>query len=144
VYLVDDVARRYGRVVVGSINSYMRVSDEALLAEIVRAKKTSKLGLRAIAPTVAVSTLLSAKLMKGLREAGFLPVEEGPDGVVISAAPLSSRAGMRIDWNSRGRNQSTAIWDVALTDSVASAASLESFGSKIVNAVQKLSATKPS
>jgi Helicase conserved C-terminal domain len=144
VYLVDDVARRYGRVVVGSINSYVRVSDEVLLAEIVRAKKTSKLGLRGIAPTVAVSTLLAPKLMKGLRDAGFLPVEEGPDGVVISAAPLSSRAGMRIDWNSRGRNQSTAIWDAALTDSVAAAASLESFGAKIVNAVQKLSATKPS
>jgi Helicase conserved C-terminal domain len=143
VYLVDDVARRYGRVVVGAMNSYVRVSDEALLAEIVRAKKTSKLGLRSIAPTVAVSTLLPAKLVKGLRDAGFLPVEEGPDGVVISGASLASRAGMRIDWNSRNRNQSTAIWDAALTD-VAAAASLDSFGSKIVNAVQKLSATKPS
>jgi Helicase conserved C-terminal domain len=143
VYLVDDVARRYGRVVVGAMNSYVRVSDEALLAEIVRAKKTSKLGLRSIAPTVAVSALLPTKLVKGLRDAGFLPVEEGPDGVLISGASLASRAGMRIDWNSRGRNQSTAIWEAALTD-VAAAASLDSFGSKIVNAVQKLSATKPS
>jgi hypothetical protein len=143
LYLVDDVARRYGQVVIGAISSYVRVSEEALLAEIVRAKKTTKLGLREIAPTVAVSALPSLKLMKGLREAGFLPVEEGVDGVVISAASTLSRAGVRVDWNSRGRHQSTAIWDAALADNAA-AASLESFGPKIVNAVQKLSATKPS
>jgi hypothetical protein len=83
-YLVDDVARRYGSVRIGSATSYVRVEDAALLAELVRSKKLTKCKFRLLAPTVAVSPLVSAKVLSALRDAGFLPVEEGPDGVVLA------------------------------------------------------------
>jgi Helicase conserved C-terminal domain len=83
-YLVDDVARRYGSVRIGAATSYVRVEDVALLAELVRSKKLAKCKFRLIAPTVAVSPLVSAKILSALRDAGFLPVEEGPDGVVLA------------------------------------------------------------
>lgn len=140
LYLIDDVARRYGRVVVGSMHTYVRVSDEALLVEIVRAKKTSKLGLRQIAPTVAITMVAAAKLMKGLRDAGFLPVEEGTDGVLISGPVTGLRADTRLSWGNRRRDQSEAIWRAALTDS-SLAPSLDGFGPKIVSAVQRLRST---
>jgi Helicase conserved C-terminal domain len=83
-YLIDDVARRYGSVRAGSATSYVHVQDVALLAELVRAKKTQKAKLRLIAPTVAVSPLPLAKVIAALRDAGYLPVEEGSDGLVIA------------------------------------------------------------
>ncbi len=137
LYLVDDVARRYGRAVVGSMHTYLRVSDEALLAEIVRTKKVSKLGLRQIAPTVAVTMLAAAKLMKGLREAGFLPVEEGSDGVIVSGAAQNVRADTRMSWGHRGRHQSEAIWRAAMNDASANP-TLDGFSPKIVSVVHRL------
>jgi Helicase conserved C-terminal domain len=83
-YLVDDVARRYGSVRIGAATSYVRVEDAALLAELVRSKKLAKCKFRLLAPTVAVSPLVSAKVLSALREAGFLPVEEGADGLVVA------------------------------------------------------------
>ncbi len=139
LYLIDDVARRYGQIVVGTMHTYVRASEEVLLAEIVRAKKTSKLGLRQIAPTVAVSMLPASKLMKGLREAGFLPVEEGTDGVTVVGPITAVRADTRLSWGNRRRDQSESIWQAALSDS-STAPSLGGFGPKIVSAVQRLRA----
>ena len=85
-YLVDDVARRYGSLRTGTAVSYVRSDDPALIADLLRAKKTGKLKLRQIAPTVVVSSLTMPKLLAGLREAGFLPVEEDGSGAVIEAA----------------------------------------------------------
>ncbi len=86
-YLIDDVARRYGSVRVGSALAYIRVDDPVVMAEMVRAKKVAKLNLRQLAPTVAVSELAPAKIVKGLRDAGFLPVEEGDNGIVVRREP---------------------------------------------------------
>lgn len=86
-YLIDDVARRYGSARVGSALAYIRVDDPVLMAEMVRSKKVAKLKLRQLAPTVAVSELTPAKIVKGLRDAGFLPVEEGDDGIVARREP---------------------------------------------------------
>ncbi len=83
-YLVDDVARRYGSVRIGSATSYVRVEDAALLAELVRSKKLTKCKFQLLAPTVAVSPLSAGKVLSALRDAGFLPVEEGADGLVVS------------------------------------------------------------
>ena len=108
-YLIDDVARRYGSARVGSALAYIRVDDPVLMAELTRAKKVAKLKLRQLAPTVAVSEFPAAKLMKGLRDAGFLPVEEGNDGVVIrneyQAAPTPHRTQ-----NGRKSFASVSIW----------------------------------
>lgn len=110
-YLIDDVARRYGSVRVGSALAYLRVDDPVVMAELVRAKKVAKLKLQQLAPTVAVSGLAPAKIVKGLREAGFLPVEEGENGVIVRkvdgsvAVPLRSR-------NRRESSASASLWQM--------------------------------
>ena len=114
-YLIDDVGRRYGSVRVGAAMSYVRSDDPVGLAEILRSKKTAKLKLQQLAPTVAVSMLAPAKIVKGLREAGFLPVEEGDQGVVIR--PTASTVGSAYRPRSRSSDnaKSKAIWETLRT-----------------------------
>lgn len=82
-YLIDDVARRHGRLRGGACASFLRCDDETLLAEVLAGPAATALGLRAIAPTVVVSDLPLGDVMAGLREHGFTPAAEGPDGRVI-------------------------------------------------------------
>ncbi|MBZ4320166.1 helicase-associated domain-containing protein, partial [Streptomyces huiliensis] len=49
VYLVEDVARRHGRLRVGAASSYLRCDDEALLAEILADRRSAALRLRRLA-----------------------------------------------------------------------------------------------
>jgi DNA-binding IscR family transcriptional regulator len=90
-YLVEDLGRRHGRVRVGSATCYVRCDDAALLAEVVRARKTSRLHLRSLAPTVAVADIEPATLVAVLRQAGYLAAPEGPDGSLVLAAPPARR-----------------------------------------------------
>src|SRR5699024_9134553 len=53
------------------------------LSEVLAKPGTEELHLRRIAPTVLVSQLPLADVVDGLREAGFTPVAEGPDGNVL-------------------------------------------------------------
>ncbi|MGA8993523.1 MAG: helicase-associated domain-containing protein, partial [Nocardioidaceae bacterium] len=53
-YLVDDVARRFGTVRVGAVESFLRSDDEAALSELVLDPRAAGLRLRRIAPTVVV------------------------------------------------------------------------------------------
>ena len=108
-YLIDDVGRRYGSVRVGSALAYVRVDDPAVMAELVRAKKVGKLRLRQLAPTVAVSTLAPVKVVKALREAGFLPVEEGENGVVVKQQAVALSGGGRTR-NRQDSAKSAAVW----------------------------------
>ncbi len=87
-YLVDDVARRHGGLRIGTCTSYIRSDDQALLAEVFRQRKLAKAELQQLAPTVLISSLPTKKLLQQLREAGFLPVEEGPGGVVLGRTPV--------------------------------------------------------
>ncbi len=86
-YLVDDVARRHGRLRVGPAASYLRCDDTAVLSEVVASRRTQALGLRRVAPTVVISSMPMPKLLEGLRAAGFSPVGEGPDGRVVLSRP---------------------------------------------------------
>ncbi|WP_207387515.1 helicase-associated domain-containing protein, partial [Protofrankia symbiont of Coriaria myrtifolia] len=86
-YLVDDVARRHGRLRAGPAASYLRCDDTAVLSEVVASRRTQALGLRRIAPTVVICSLPMPKLLDGLRAAGFSPVGEGPDGRVVLSRP---------------------------------------------------------
>lgn len=86
-YLIEDVARRHGMLRIGSAASYVRCDDPALLVQVVRTKKAAKCKLRVVAPTVAVSSLTPVKLIAGLRDAGFLPVQENTDGEVVIREP---------------------------------------------------------
>ncbi|HWG94894.1 MAG TPA: helicase-associated domain-containing protein [Mycobacteriales bacterium] len=94
-YLVDDVARRHGRLRAGVAGSYLRCDDEALLSEVLAAKKVAALGLRRIAPTVAVSTQETGEVLAALRAAGYAPAAEAPDGALLVAGPPARRTPLR-------------------------------------------------
>ena len=79
-FLIDDVARTFGTVRVGSAEAFLRSDDESALAALVHDPRG--LRLRRIAPTVLVSDTPLDVLLPRLRERGVAPVVEGPDGVV--------------------------------------------------------------
>ncbi|MGI8694554.1 MAG: helicase-associated domain-containing protein [Geodermatophilaceae bacterium] len=94
-YLVEDVARRHGRLRAGSATAYLRCDDDALLAELIADRRTAALRLRRIAPTVLVAGTPVKTLLEVLREAGYAPVAEDPDGSVVLSRPDSKRLGPR-------------------------------------------------
>jgi hypothetical protein len=94
-YLVDDVARRHGRLRGGAAASFLRSDDEVLIAEVLAAPAAGSLELRRIAPTVAVSPLPLAELMDGLREAGFTPTAEDQGGAVLDLTDRGRRISPR-------------------------------------------------
>jgi Helicase conserved C-terminal domain len=145
-YLVDDVARRYGSVRIGAATSYVRVEDAALLAELVRSKKLVKCKFRLLAPTVAVSPLVSAKVLSALRDAGFLPVEEGPDGVVLSGQAESRETSPFARHRRTIPTGANAIWS-AVSGGYASSANSTDATSKpapnISKVIDRLRGNKP-
>ncbi|MFE2439949.1 helicase-associated domain-containing protein, partial [Streptomyces sp. NPDC059409] len=77
-YLIDDVARRHGRLRVGAASAYVRCDDDATLDEILADKRAAALGLRRLAPTVLAAQADPAALLEGLRAIGFAPAAAGP------------------------------------------------------------------
>ncbi|MBE9374046.1 helicase-associated domain-containing protein [Saccharopolyspora sp. HNM0983] len=98
-YLVDDVSRKHGRLRAGTAAAFLRCDDPVLLSEVLAKPGTEDLQLRRIAPTVLVSQLPLADVVDGLREAGFTPVAEGPDGNVLDLRTSGHRV--------RGGNRTT-------------------------------------
>lgn len=97
-YLIEDVARRYGRVRVGGAGVYIRADEPDLLAAVLADRRVQKLQLRRLAPTVAVVQGVSAEaLLKVLREAGHKPVSEDGGAHVEApsrtARPILMRSG---------------------------------------------------
>jgi hypothetical protein len=87
-YLVDDVARRHGRLRVGTATAYLRCDDEALLTEVLAQKKAGPLRLRRLAPTVATSNAEAGEVLEVLRSLGYAPAAEAGDGaLLLTAAP---------------------------------------------------------
>ncbi len=86
-YLVADVARRHGRLRVGGATTYLR-GDPAMVAGAVRSAAGRRLGLRELAPGVAVTGRSPRELLAALRKAGEAPLAEEPDG---SPRPEGSR-----------------------------------------------------
>lgn len=93
-YLVNDAARRHGKLRVAGVASVVTSDDPALLAEVRVARKTAKLGLRELAPTVLASPRAMDAVLATLRAAGFLPAEERGDGTVSIARPQRRRAAV--------------------------------------------------
>ena len=81
-FIIDDTARTHGAIRAGEALSYIRSEDPALIAT-----AAEKLGLRVLAPTVAISHLPLAKLMTALRTAGLQPTAEDDQGVSVNMAP---------------------------------------------------------
>ncbi len=82
-YLIDDVARRHGRLRASAIASILRCDDAALIAEVLADRRTADAQLRRVAPTVLASPRPLADVLEVLRAAGFAPVAEGADGQVV-------------------------------------------------------------
>jgi hypothetical protein len=81
-YLVDDIARRHGHLRVGSAAVYLRSEDPRELDALVADRSLAGLGLRRLAPTVAVSGSAADVVLARLRSTSRAPAVEGPDGVV--------------------------------------------------------------
>jgi hypothetical protein len=94
-YLIDDVARRHGRLRGGAAASFLRCDDEVLVAEVLGSPVAAEYELRKIAPTVLVSPVPLAEVLDGLRAAGFAPAAEGPDGRVLDLRPNGRRIPAR-------------------------------------------------
>jgi Helicase conserved C-terminal domain len=78
-YLVADAARRHGRLRVGAAATYLR-GDPALVAGVVRSAAGRRLGLRELAPGIAVTSRPQRELLAALRKAGEAPLAEEADG----------------------------------------------------------------
>jgi hypothetical protein len=91
-YLVDDVARRHGRLRAGTAAAFLRCDDPVLLSEVLANPDVADLELRQIAPTVLISPLPLGEVVASLRERGFAPVAEGPDGQVLDLRSSGRRA----------------------------------------------------
>ena len=94
-YLIDDVARRHGRLRAGVAASFVRCEDPALLAEVLASPVAEPLALRALAPTVAISQAPLAEVLDQLRTAGFVPAGEDSSGAIVDLRPRGSRVMRR-------------------------------------------------
>jgi hypothetical protein len=101
-YLVDDVARRHGRLRAGAAAAFLRSDDEALLTEVLAAPGTEGLELQRIAPTVLVSPVPVVELLDRLREAGFSPAAEDAAGAVLDLTDRGRRTAPRRRASGRG------------------------------------------
>lgn len=90
-YLIDDVARRHGQLRIGMATSFIRCEDPALLAQAVGAPAAEELGLRVLAPTVAISQAPIAEVLAALRDAGFAPAAEDSTGTVVDIRSRGAR-----------------------------------------------------
>ena len=87
-YLITDIAKRHGRLRVGSAHTYIRCEDEGLVQQILHDKKCEHLRLRKIAPQVLVTDFELAEVIGELREFGYLPAAENASGVLLSQPNL--------------------------------------------------------
>jgi hypothetical protein len=87
-YLIADVAKRHGRLRVGSAHTYIRCEDEGLVQQILHDKKCEHLRLRKIASQVLVTELELPEVISELREYGYLPAAENASGVLLSQPNL--------------------------------------------------------
>jgi hypothetical protein len=94
-YLIEDVGRRHGRLRGGVASAFLRSDDEVLLSEVLANPEVRGVGLRRIAPTVAVSEAPLAELLDVLRAAGFSPAAEDAAGGVLDLGPSGARTDPR-------------------------------------------------
>jgi hypothetical protein len=91
-YLVEDVARRHGRVRVGAASAFVRCDDEATLGELLGDRRFAALRLRRLAPTVLSAQAPPDVVLARLREVGYAPAAESPDGELVVRRPEARRA----------------------------------------------------
>jgi hypothetical protein len=95
-YLIDDVARRHGRLRVGAASAYVRCDDDALLGELLADRRAAGLGLRRLAPTVLAARCEPSVLLERLRALGHAPAAESAEGDVLLARADAHRTPPRM------------------------------------------------
>jgi hypothetical protein len=88
-YLIDDVARRHGQLRIGMAASFVRCEDPTLLAQ--AAAGAEHLGLRVLAPTVAISQAPISEVLAALQNAGFAPAAEDASGTIVDIRTRGAR-----------------------------------------------------
>jgi hypothetical protein len=106
IQLINDVARRHGEVRVREVHSCL-VAEEPLATEICHTRSLAKLSLSQVAPTVLVSPALPEVVLPALRAAGFLPVAENDDGVIVVPSQPAESAPTESKPPPRARRQLT-------------------------------------
>ncbi|HWS34899.1 MAG TPA: helicase-associated domain-containing protein [Actinoplanes sp.] len=91
-YLIEDVARRHGRVRVLPAGCCLCSDDETLLTEILHSRQLRALSLTRVAPTVLVSAKLPAETLAAVRAAGYAPASVRADGSPVVEVPQRRRA----------------------------------------------------
>ncbi|WP_370092813.1 helicase-associated domain-containing protein [Streptacidiphilus sp. MAP12-20] len=94
-YLVDDVARRHGRLRIGAASAYLRCDDDALLDELLADRRAAQLRLRRLAPTVLAAQAEPTAVLTQLRAMGYAPAAESADGDVLISRPDARRTPPR-------------------------------------------------
>ncbi|MDO4762005.1 MAG: helicase-associated domain-containing protein [Corynebacterium sp.] len=95
-FLVDDVARQHGQLRGGIALCYVRSEDPALLLEASRCAAAAEIGLRVIAPTVAVCQVPLGRACEVLRDAGIHVVAEDDAGVRVDVRPKPIRVAVPV------------------------------------------------
>lgn len=90
-YLIDDIARRHGRVRVGTSSAYLRCEDPAVLDEVLADRRAQGLRLRRLAPTVIAAQVSVDVVLERLRAMGLAPAPESPEGALLVRRPDSRR-----------------------------------------------------
>ena len=90
-YLIDDVAKKHGKLRIGNTSSFIRCEDTALITQIMNDKKLEVLSIRRIAPEVVICDRDASDVMRVLREAGYLPAAESSNGLILTG-PRARRA----------------------------------------------------
>lgn len=93
-YLINDVAKRHGKLRVGTASTYLRCEDEGLIAQILHDKNLDHLRMRKLASQVLVTDADAHEVMTTLRESSYLPAAENGTGILVSA-PAIRRAKSR-------------------------------------------------
>ncbi len=91
-YLIGDAGRRHGVLRVGAASSYLRCDDPTTLAAVLADRRSAALGLTRLADTVLAAQAPPDVVLARLRDAGFAPAAEAPDGTVVVRRPEEHRA----------------------------------------------------
>lgn len=109
-YLIDDLARRHGAIRVGSASAYLRCDNEGTIQAILGDRRLRGLQLSQTAPNILISQATPHEFMAALRDAGYAPAAETPDGSVVVLRPDERRARSRVARKvSSGRRDSDAL-----------------------------------
>jgi hypothetical protein len=143
-YLVRDVARRHGELVVAEVGCCVLAEDPTLLAEVAAQRGLMSLAPRLLAPGVLASAKPAAETLDLLRAHGYGPVAVTSDGtpVLTRVAPQRAKPRARVMSRTPMRPKPTRpdpleVWDLAAELLAAGVVETEAEESESVAAVRK-------